>query len=457
MKLPPTIAIKDLTPTHAEYDAKHLGACHSLYHGGKLFRENLDDFLIKRKIEDTDNKHYELRKRRSFYVPYAAGLLDWISAAAFKDGVELRVLSGSSEAREYYEGLNGDADGHGTPLNAVLTSGLLHAMIFGRSYFFPDFEYPMQLRSNPKTGDARIVLMEPMMVDDWDKDEDGFLRWARMHAEENLRDANALYKQPTEKRNVWTFFDEEGIYIYEAITKKGQRAPTVATLIDTRANGLGTCPLFEVYSPENIWVMDRIYEVAVALFNREASLTWALDMSAYATLVLTIDATQINQIVATELAALRLRPGESASYISPPGGIYEPLFKDADRLKQNLYEVVRSLGIDAAKVPQAGRMSGETITKMREPLDILLESFSQPVLEAVARLLDAVRVKRGDEDVELELIMGDQDEEGEDGEEDGANGTDDEGDGEADGPADGAGEEVGAGGADDKGGPAKAK
>lgn len=409
MKLPDQIPVKELASVHPDYDDEHLERCKALYHGGRIFRDNLDKFLIKRKIEDKDTSHYDLRKRRCFYVPYSAGLLDWIGAAAFREGLMLRVKGGSAEAKEYYESLNTDADGLGTPLLGVAIQMLLSAMKYGRSYVFPDF--------TPE-NEARITQLCPCRVDDWQKREDGELEWVRMHCREALRDESKPWDKATDSKESWTFFDEQNITVFECITSaKGGRGEQIAKRIEQRPHGLGMCPVVDVRAPDNIWVMDRIFEVAVALFNREASLAWSLDMSAYATMVLVLNETQISQIVSTELAALRLRPGESVSYAAPPGGVYEPLFKDADRLKANLYEVVRSLGVDSAKIPQAGRLSGEAIGKIREPMEVLLDSFSRPVLEALARFLEIVKLRRGD-DVELELVMQVDNQGAEDGEED---------------------------------------
>lgn len=405
MNFPGQIPVADLNETHPEFDGDHLECCHALYHGGRIFREKLNDFLVKRKIEEKDASHYKLRKARSFYVPYAAGLIDWIAAAAMKDGLELRVVKGNDEQRAYYESLSSNADGKGTPLASIATHALLNSLKYGRSYLFPDFLELYSQAADAGSKDARIALLDPRNVDDWELSDTGTLAWARMHTQDRKRSAEE-YKQPKDTRDVWTFFDGNSVAIYENTRTSGQAVDLFAKLKEIREHGIGTCPVFEVHAPENIWVLDRIFEVAVALFNREASLTWALDMSAYATLVLHLDGTQISELVASELAALKLQPAEGASYIAPPGGIYEPLFKDADRLKSSLYEVVRSLGINAANVPQAGRMSGETISKMREPLDILLESFSRPVIEAFARLLDTIREHRGDDDVELELVQG---------------------------------------------------
>lgn len=440
MNLPDKIATKDLNSTHPEFDLDHLELCRALYHGGRVFRDQLNNFLIKRKIEDKDHSHYELRKRRSFYVPYAAGLLDWICAAAFTDGVRLRVVSGSDEAREYYESLNENADGLGTPLTTLSRMGLLSALKYGRAYFFPDFVSAYSQPTKPETKDARITMLDPIQVNDWQMNEDGCLEWVRCQCSEKIRNEAEPWKTATDSRDVWTFFDDENITVYEHTTVAGQRKNSFASLLERRPHGLGRCPVFDVRAPENIWVLDRVFEVAVALFNREASLTWALDMSAYATLVLKLMNTKINQIVSTELAALRIEPGEDAGYIAPPGGIYEPLFKDADRLKGNMYEVVRALGLNVAAIPQAGRLSGDAVGKIREPMDVLLDSFSQPILEALARLLDALREKRGDDDVEIELVLGSETEsvEGdEDGEDDEADASDESAGGEAGGDASG--------------------
>ncbi|MEN6534291.1 MAG: hypothetical protein ABFD89_11555, partial [Bryobacteraceae bacterium] len=248
------------------------------------------------------------------------------------------------------------------------------------------------------SDDARLAMLEPKDIDDWQVTENEILQWVRAHTMELTRTPGAEYLPPDIETHYWTFFDSKNAYRYSAkkpIREKSWKPGEVAILDGAEPHGLEECPAFNVIVGENMEIFDRIKSVAVALFNREASITWALDMAAYATLVLILDQTQVKEIVSSELAALKLRVGESASYVSPPAGIFEPLFTDADRLKNNLMDVVRAQGVNAADLPQAGRLSGSAVYAMREPSESLLRSFADPVLEAINRAVGAIAKKRG--------------------------------------------------------------
>jgi hypothetical protein len=392
LDLPTTIPVSDLEKTSPQYSAQDIEESDALYHGGEKFTSRMDDFLVRRKIEERDGKHYDMRKKRAFYVPYIGGLVDYLSVKAFGNGVR---ISSVGEDKHYYDSLNDNADGYGKNIEHLASETLGHAMLFGRAYLFPDFPNGV---INSKSRDARIRMVEPAAVDDWQTDDQGNLLWARLHVSELVRDDAKPWAPPEIERHVWTFVDGTNITIYESKrrTNRGRWLDEAAKQIDKRPHGFYACPLVDVKVAESMTVMDRCKSTAIALFNREASITWALDMAAYATLVLTLDQTQISEIVSSELAALRLRVGESAGYIAPPGNIFEPLFKDADRLKNNLMEVVRGQGIDAASVPQAGRLSGDAVRSMADPAKVIIESFADPVLEAIARVIDIIRVERND-------------------------------------------------------------
>lgn len=391
LDLPRSLPVADLLKTGPDYSAKEIAEADALYHGGKLFEESINDFLVKRKIEDRNHDHYELRKRRAFYTPYTGGLMDYISAKAFS--APLRVEGDTNDP--YVTSLLTDADGRGTSLRTFAITVLIHAMLFRRAYIFPDFGTKSAF--DDIEDDARLVMLEPSVIDDWQADDRGNVQWVRAHTMELTRDPAKEYLPPENETHYWTFFDSTNSYRYTATKPRNEnwREDAVAVLDLTVAHGLDECPVFNVRVSENMEIMDRVKSVAVALFNREASITWALDMAAYATLVLTLDTTKISEIVSTELAALRLSVGESAGYIAPPAGIFSPLFEDADRLKKNLMDVVRAQGVDAADIPQAGRLSGTAIQSMREPSESLLKSFADPVLESINRAIGAILKKRG--------------------------------------------------------------
>jgi hypothetical protein len=393
LDLPPSLLVSDLLKPGAEYLADDIAEADALYHGGKKFADRIEDFLVKRKIEDSNKEHYDLRKRRAFYVPYTGGLLDYIAAKAL-DKV-LRIEAEGSDP--YYESLLNDIDGAGTSLKTFAITCLIHAMLFRRAYVFPDFEVPAVF--GEYEDDARLAMLEPQDIDDWQTNEKGHIEWVRSHTMELTRDPMKPYLPPEIETHYWTFFDSQNAYCYTASKPKNQSwgNDALAKIEKVKAHGLAECPVFNVHVGENMEIFDRVKSVAVALFNREASITWALDMAAYATLVLLLDTTLVKEIVSSELAALKLRVGESANYISPPPGIFEPLFTDADRLKANLMDVVRAQGVNAADLPQAGRLSGAAVNAMREPSESILRSFADPVLEAINRALSAIAKKRGTE------------------------------------------------------------
>ena len=84
--------------------------------------------------------------------------------------------------------------------------------------------------------------------------------------------------------------------------------------------------------------------------------------------------------------------------------MYEPLFRDTERLKQALYEVVQALAINAqATQTQNARQSGDAKLIDREPLQTLLASFAWPIEEALLRLIEALKTYRNEEDLDVQL------------------------------------------------------
>lgn len=406
LTMPPTIPVKELLETSAEYNADEIEDADALYHGGKMFVDRIERFLLRRKIEERDKKHYDLRKSRSFYSPYVGGLVDFLAAKAFANGIKIDAV-GDPSAVAYYEQLNRDVDGFGKDLQSFATDILVHVLLFGRAYTFADFASP-EIRPWVE-AEARAVLrmIEPSAIDDWQVDETGVLEWVRLHTVGKIRDEGKPYLQPTKQLHTWAFFDESDAYIYQAEQElSGRWLKDAAMLSEVRHHGLGACPVLDARPGESMNIMDRVKSVAVALFNREASLTWSLDMAAYATLILTLDSTKISEIVSSELAALKLRVGETAGYIAPPAAIFEPLFKDADRLKNNLLEVVRGQGINAADLPQAGRLSGTAVRAMADPAEALISGLSDVVVELLQRTVEVVQRKRRDANVVVRVVLG---------------------------------------------------
>lgn len=155
-------------------------------------------------------------------------------------------------------------------------------------------------------------------------------------------------------------------------------------------------------------MMDRVSDVAVALYNSEAGLTFSLMLSAYAQLVLTLsEGADLDQLVLSEYAALRMNAeaGEKAEYLTPPASVFDPQFKNIERLKLSFYEVLQSMAKNAEAIPQIGRASGDMIEQLQEPMQALIASLGWPVVTALERWVEGVKAFRREEDNDVELVL----------------------------------------------------
>jgi hypothetical protein len=144
--------------------------------------------------------------------------------------------------------------------------------------------------------------------------------------------------------------------------------------------------------------MDRIENVVTALYNTEADLAHLLAQCAFPMRILRLDSTQLENLIVSEMAALKLSPIESMSFEAPSSGAFEPISSQVERLKKSLYEVVQALAINAlATQTQNARQSAAAKGMDREPLQVLLSSFARPIREAFEHAFDAVAVYRGDD------------------------------------------------------------
>jgi len=413
LTLPNTLPVKQLQMHGPAYDCEQIELYTALYTGGRLFQDNIRHFLTKRPLECASDgesgigghKHYETRMKSAFYINRAGGLIDWFTARVYEDTPTIQVGEGvSDDSRAYWEGLNDNADGLGTPLAGVMREALRDVFLHKRGYFLS--ASPIEVVSGTDPANMTISHLRSPQVDDWQESDRGILEWARAISKKLDRGKNGI--APAEQETwYWRYF-AEGMTVTYAATKPVNREfarDAVATAVDAQEHGFGL-PVFEVRADRSSWVMDRIFPVVKGLYNRESALNFALDMGAFQMLLLNLDTTDINKIVATQLAALKLKPQESATFLSPDAAIFRPLFDDVERWKGALYETVNAIAKEMATVPQAGRLSGDAVEKMSSPLKTLMESFAWPVDDAMNRTIQAIKDFRGESDAEVSLVRG---------------------------------------------------
>lgn len=404
MDFPNAIPIDDLRATNAEYDSERLSQIDALYRGGKSFSDRVDSFLVRRPIEqlgassEVNNTresgmrqsnnigqlHYERRKRLAFYTPRAAGLIDWLTAAVFRK--EPEYINGG----QYWSDLNKNCDGLGTDLPALARSVVKDIFQFQRGFFAVKFDAPNAIASESKTANARLIRIPSLSVDDWEKDEGGKYKWIRTYRKAMVRESPWSAKsKPVES---WTFYTDLATYTYEAVEDE-----KIAALVKADPHDFKRMPIFPVYAPDHMWVANRVFDICKAIFNREVSITYGLDELAYGLLVLTLESPdRVSSLVDATVGALVMRPGEGAQFLAQTAQAFEPLFKDCERQKQALYEVIQALSINAAATQtQNARQSAAAKQMDRDPLQTLLQSFSWPIVDALENVAAELSRYRG--------------------------------------------------------------
>jgi len=401
LAFPQTISIEALKAKHAGYEAEKMQLHGAMYAGGEAFSAIKPRLLVHRKTDTTLNLRSE-RLELAPYVNRSGGLIDWLIAAVLKDTPRLEV-EGDSDA-EYWESLNTNADGNGSDLVQVAQSVLLSVLVNNRGYFGITFPGEEVDRGRSESMDLRMSCLSAWVVEDWQESAYGSIQMIRTHGVEYVRPSE--WEQPENERHLWTFYTPSDVYVYQAEKpiRDEFKKDAVASLVLERSHGLDLVPVFPARPAPGQWVMDRIYEVAKALFNADAQTCWHLDKSAYAQPVLK-SVRNIKNVVASEVGCLQLDPGDSYDYSAPPSTIYQSLSANAEYLKRSLYEVMQALAINAmATQTQNARQSAAAKEIDRDPLDVYLGSLALVLRNALESWIDAVKMIRGEEDVEIKIV-----------------------------------------------------
>jgi len=401
--MPDQIPVSDLQETSPEYDGNLLSELNALYEGGDSFNNIKSQFLPKRPIEKSElvsSTHYDLRLESAFYTNYAAGIVDWFSAKVVEGNPRIIVGDNISDlSKAYWESLNHNADGCGNPLVTLCRWAAREIIINSRAYWCIKF-------NEENSIDGRLSLFDAITVDDWQKDVDNGVQWIRRHTVDTIRDEEKPWSAATKELHFWTFYDNEKIIIYTASRDVGKNWNKKDIAIKTfeQYHEFGN-PVFDIRSDESMWVMDRIKEPAIKLFQREANLNFYLDNVTIQVPYLNLnDPESWKSLPMTPLGAIVLGLNEKFGYASPSSAGFEPSFKSIELCKRSFYESLQIMAKEAAALPQAGRLSGEAVESMQKPMEILLGSFAWPIQDALERSIASLKEYRTEPDADIRVV-----------------------------------------------------
>lgn len=435
--LPPTMTLGELKYTHPEYDPDKLTNYRAFVKGGSEFRDIVDEILDKRPIEQSNlpgaQELYTNRKLRARFIPLGAGVLHRYVASEYKEPITLTVTSDGTEPdsppqappnadlgvqgpqqpqllptpvpidpeiSEFWENLSTDVDGQHTDLQQLFKKVSYEVKINGRGYFGVTYT---------GTGaDQRpcIFSLPAVMVDDW-RYEGNVLIYLRTHKTEQY--ASRGWGKPDRKKDTWVYYTATNIttYVYDReIDAKDKDEITVEQPTVPQKHDFLCVPIFPVQIDYFGWVMDAIFDTLVALYNRQASLTYCIDTMTYANLVIKLLAENpsvLNKCVSSDLGAIVLKAGEDLGYESPDFNIPVNAFKDEQRLKQEMLECLSAVPQQQAQQGQNARQGPTAKGMDQEPWHAQLSSLVAPVEDAFEQCIEAIKRNEDQEDVEIAI------------------------------------------------------
>lgn len=441
MNFPPTMFVKRqknslayLESTNECYDPQRLAILNGLYEGGRAFEAVKGQCLNIRAIEEGNSKGgaamRKARMKSATYVPSVGGYISFLASCVLQSqpaivfrmkkgddedetqGQADELLPADKEKLDWYNHLNDHVP-------SLLYSRLIELIVYGRSYMsisFPETDKTYESLKDQRDSGAlsgKICYgLDYCTVVDWDRDDDGKLAWVKTHSQEMARDNP--WEIPHIERHTWTYITAEKIYEYQADKDLREKDGTLRRNRpwDEKAQGrlideipVSGMPLTEIALPDEFCLLDSVSQLCIAIFNRDASLDFALDSSAYALLAILLQkGRNMNQVLASEMAAMGLEVGEDAKYVTPDGIVYEALRQRGIDLRQALENRIHSAALNLASRDQQGRASG--LAKWRDfgPIAILLACYGDVLKNCVKNMVDHLLEIMGDADeIEYEV------------------------------------------------------
>ena len=409
-----SIPVKQLLVVNSNYRAEEMQMFCDLYKGGRGFEANKGKYLRWRQIERSNTKGGQaVRQARldcAAYTPHVSGIIQWLCSSIMQAAPTV-LASGPEAKTQYYHALNSSEPGRPS-LEEVSRDVLIDLKLYGKAYLhvkWPenDAQEFRDLAEQRLAGalDAEIEHVPTRHIDDWGEDDDGCLEWVRVHLVDQTR--SDMLQSPDQERHRWIYYTSATIDTYTAYRKikdgvVGNWDVKAMAEGTSEPNGLGQLPIIRVKAPHGIHVMERLADTALSLYNREASLQYALDTSAYSQPYICTKK-PITNVLLAETAVWMLDPQDSAGFVSPNPGHFSALNDSCKDMREQLFAAVQAMILTSSSQTQNPRQSGKAKAMDFGSIHILLSGFASALREALEQAIELIADARGDEDVAVSI------------------------------------------------------
>lgn len=393
MKLPKSLPVEVLLQCHPMYNAKRIRQSQAFYEGGDKFEVIKEELLFANGGATTQNA--AVRKQRAermscaYYTPHPAGLIEFFLACLFHVKPTLAIKSAAKGEQDFWDDVS-------DRLSEVLPDATKDGYLYDYGYLAFTF-------TDKTLSQLDLEALSAECCEHWHEiDEEGTLDWIRYHEQGFVADdPTQTISQYFDK---WTFITDTEVVTYQALRKLNKQGQPqqwdlkkdAAKEIGREAHSYGFCPVIPI---DGISVMSKLLKPAIALFNNESALQYAIFKSAFSWLCFFTEKDS-SEIFLSDMAALKLKPGDRAEVKGPDAQSFPALFQQCDRAKDNLYSTVQSLALQSPSKDQGDRQSGQAKKVDRASIYSLLGAQAKKITKSVVRFVDAVKkVKKSQADV----------------------------------------------------------
>lgn len=379
----------------------------SLYEGGKLFKENIREFLTPNQMDPPDV--YQLRIKEASYRSYIGPIVDSFASHLFSAPYAIRTdRDFKSVGDEFYSQFKEDVDLCGTDLTSFIKSKFIESLVKGTSYWLaesPDDggEKALDRQEWLDRGLDRIKLcaIPTDCVLDWECDDYGDYVWINLHYKEVKR------VSPDQNRDLitetWKIFNQETVDVYRIIySKKNPPKPEdIIPKVESYQHGFNKVPLVKLCLPEGLWLLNRAADAQIEHFRLSTALGWSLRKAAYAIGIFKLK--ENSPIVNGAGQGIIIGIDEDFSFAEPKGTSFSILQNEIKNQKDEIYRIAVQMAQSVDNNSAALGRSGESKNADNASTEIILHAYADIVKEAIEKTFELISDARGDVDLHFSI------------------------------------------------------
>lgn len=325
---------------------------------------------------------YETLWQRSEYINYVSAIVDYFCQWLFTEPPQINPVEGS-KSPDWFAPFTANATGGGRSFVDFVKDSFLGVLQSQRGGWLIGRDDSVAAVS---AKDDQVILTPYIAneIFDWQHDCSGELEWIVLCKKQQFRD----FPAQREEIETFTYLDRAQWQSWDVV-KDGKTENL--TTDGPVAHNLGKVPFVELAVPPGMWILDKIAQPCIGLYNRWNRLKNAEALACIVQPYLVSSDGDTSRVVG-EGPIMKLRPAvegkaaEDFGWKTPDTGPLDFIAKQIQEARDEVYRIVHqmSLAVDSKAVGAIAR-SGASKIEDRRSSQILLAAYGSYVAPAMQR------------------------------------------------------------------------